>query len=76
MVLSTVSSQQDISILPVTSLEQPIATCGADMCMGGTTTAEGEAPPMDTGTAVVVVDGAGNVRPFMAFAAFAALVAV
>jgi hypothetical protein len=77
MVSSTasVSSQQEISILPVTSLEQPIATC-ADMCMGGTTTTEGEAPPVATGTPVVVVDGAGNVRPFMAFAALVALAAV
>jgi hypothetical protein len=73
---STMSNQQDISILPVTSLEQPIATCGADMCMGGTTTIEGKAPPVATGTPVVVVDGAGNVRPFIAFAAFAALAAV
>lgn len=76
MVSSTVSNQQDISILPVTSLEQPIATCGADMCMRGTTTTKEEAPPAATGTPVVVVDGAGNVRPFMAFAAFAALAAV
>ncbi|KAH7245449.1 hypothetical protein BKA59DRAFT_475826 [Fusarium tricinctum] len=77
MVSSTasVSSQQEISILPVTSLEQPIATC-ADMCMGGTTTTEGEAPPVATGTPVVVVDGAGNIRPFMAFAALVALAAV
>ncbi|KAH6954562.1 hypothetical protein HG530_010703 [Fusarium avenaceum] len=78
MVSSTVSvsSQQVISILPVTSLEQPIATC-ADLCMGGTTTTtEGEAPPVATGTPVVIVDGAGNVRPFMAFAALVALAAV
>lgn len=72
----SVSSQQVISILPVTSLEQPIATC-ADLCMGGiTTTTEGEAPPVATGTPVVIVDGAGNVRPFVAFAALVALAAV
>ncbi|KAM0278876.1 hypothetical protein ACHAO9_011948 [Fusarium lateritium] len=76
MVSSTVSNQQGISILPVTSLEQPIATCGAAMCMGGTATTEVKAPPVATGTPVVVVDGAGNVRPFMAFAAFVALAAV
>ncbi|KIL94051.1 hypothetical protein FAVG1_02613 [Fusarium avenaceum] len=79
MVSSTasVSSQQVISILPVTSLEQPIATC-ADLCMGGTTTTTtgGEAPPVATGTPVVIVDGAGTVRPFMAFAALVALAAV
>ncbi|KAL5590757.1 hypothetical protein FOBRF1_014314 [Fusarium oxysporum] len=66
--------QPDTTAGPATSYQQPIATCNAGTCMDGTTT-DGGTPGMAT-EPPVIVDAAGDVKPWIGFAALAIAVAL
>ncbi|KAH7215788.1 hypothetical protein DER44DRAFT_856484 [Fusarium oxysporum] len=66
--------QPDTTAGPATSYQQPIATCDAGTCMDGTTT-DGGTPGMAT-EPPVIVDAAGDVKPWIGFAALAIAVAL
>ncbi|KAG8672459.1 hypothetical protein FPOAC2_05850 [Fusarium poae] len=63
--------QQDTTMQGTETYQQPIVTCTSDMCTQPTMT-DHEAPPVMT-ESPVVVDAAGNLRPWMTFMALAAL---
>ncbi|KAI1016318.1 hypothetical protein LB503_010454 [Fusarium chuoi] len=68
------TSQPDTASGLATSYQQPIATCDAGACMGGTTT-DGGTPGMAT-ESPVIVDSAGSNKPWISLLAMAIAVAL
>ena len=68
-------SMQDTTLGMATTFQQPVATCGPGECTYPTATND-EAPPMESETPVVIVDGAGSLQPLMVLVAAAAVVAL
>ncbi|RGP76724.1 surface sp1 [Fusarium longipes] len=66
--------QQNMTMQSTTTFEQPIVTCGPDIC-SHTTMIDSEAPPMMTETPVQV-DGVENLTPLMGLVALAGLIAI
>ncbi|PNP73617.1 hypothetical protein FNYG_13032 [Fusarium nygamai] len=74
MASNSETSQPGTTAGLATSYQQPIATCDAGECMGGTTT-DGGTPGMATEPAVIV-DVAGSVEPWIVLVALAIAVAL